>query len=343
MALTPLGSGILGGFLSSLFDTAGSAAGSALTYQQQKDLAKYQYDLNMQGWREMNEYNSPKNQMARYQEAGLNPNLIYGSGSASAGNAGSFPEYKAPNLARFQAFDNVGSQFLAGMMQIQQLSNLNKQGQLLEAQTDLAHHNSDVAKANAMNTFAMVPGTRAKSIVADMETHYYEDKQKYALKQAAATLQETERRIELIGKQVTNADLDAALKKIDINLAPYKLQQIKALTRSTLLQGDIINWQLGLRDLGIPPNAPWFVPFLVNILGSENVANMVSSFQNWFQSFLSGNGKTPGQRFTDFVAKKENATPQEAFNQFMFGSYNRNDFWRKFDTINNPRKYYRFY
>jgi len=29
----------------------------------------------------MNEYNSPKNQMARYQEAGLNPNLVYGQGT----------------------------------------------------------------------------------------------------------------------------------------------------------------------------------------------------------------------------------------------------------------------
>lgn len=333
MALTPLGSGILGGFLSSIFDTAGSAAGSAFTYQQQKDLAKYQYDLNMQGWREMNEYNTPKNQMARYQEAGLNPNLIYGTGSASAGNAGSFPEYKAPNLSRFQAFDNIGSQVLAGMMQIKQLSNLDKQGQLLEAQTDLAHHNSDVAKANAMNTLAMVPGTRAKSIMADIETHYYEDKQKYALRQAAATLQETERRVELIGKQVTNAELDAALKKldaqlkrIDIQMAPYRLQQIKALTRKTLLEGDIINWQLGLRDLGIPPNAPWLVPFLVNILGSENVANMVKSFQDWLKGFLSQAKEKP-------LTIPYNKTPHGAR---VFNPFGRNFTW---DSINQQPIY----
>ena len=319
MALGPLGQGIIGGLVSSIFDTAGSAAGSALTYQQQKDLAKYQYDLNMQGWREMIEYNSPKNQMARYQEAGLNPNLIYGSGSASAGNAGSFPEYKAPNLARFQAFDNVGSQFLAGMMQIQQLNNLEKQGQLIDAQTDLAHHNSDVAKANAMNTMAMVPGTRAKSIIADIETHYYEDKQKYALRQAAASLRETERRVELIGKQVSNADLDAALKKldaqlkkIDIQMAPFKLQQIKAITRKTLLEGDIINWQLGLRDLGIPPNSPWLVPFLVNILGSENVAYMVKASQDWLKDFLGIDAAAPEPEPKEPAAKFQKRLKESA-------------------------------
>lgn len=39
-------------------------------------------------------YNHPKNQMARYREAGLNPNLIYGQGNP--GNATKMPEYMAP-------------------------------------------------------------------------------------------------------------------------------------------------------------------------------------------------------------------------------------------------------
>lgn len=50
---------------------------------------------NMQMWKMQQEYNSPANQMKRYREAGLNPNLIYGSGSASAGNATSAPEMQA--------------------------------------------------------------------------------------------------------------------------------------------------------------------------------------------------------------------------------------------------------
>lgn len=61
----------------------------ALRYN--KQLAKYQYDLNMQAWREQNEYNSPAAQMARYQEAGLNPRLVYGQGDN--GNASPPPEY----------------------------------------------------------------------------------------------------------------------------------------------------------------------------------------------------------------------------------------------------------
>lgn len=42
----------------------------------------------------INQYNSPTEQMARYRSAGLNPNLIYGSGTTSAGNASSLPSYQ---------------------------------------------------------------------------------------------------------------------------------------------------------------------------------------------------------------------------------------------------------
>jgi len=40
----------------------------------------------------MNEYNSPKNQMARFEEAGLNPHLMYGQGSSGQQNQAPKPE-----------------------------------------------------------------------------------------------------------------------------------------------------------------------------------------------------------------------------------------------------------
>lgn len=44
---------------------------------------------NLEFWHMQNTYNSPSSQMARYQQAGLNPNLIYGQGNS--GNAGPIP------------------------------------------------------------------------------------------------------------------------------------------------------------------------------------------------------------------------------------------------------------
>ena len=49
-----------------------------------------QWDLDM--WNKQNEYNNPKNQMLRLSAAGLNPNLVYGSGSVSGNVTGSSPK-----------------------------------------------------------------------------------------------------------------------------------------------------------------------------------------------------------------------------------------------------------
>lgn len=62
--------------------------------QGQMDLAKYVADRNVGFWNLQNEYNTPKKQMQRYIDAGLNPNLIYGqinNGNASAVQAFNMP------------------------------------------------------------------------------------------------------------------------------------------------------------------------------------------------------------------------------------------------------------
>ena len=51
---------------------------------------------NVAFWKMQNQYNTPKEQMQRLKDAGLNPNLIYGSSPAGAsGSAGSIAPSKA--------------------------------------------------------------------------------------------------------------------------------------------------------------------------------------------------------------------------------------------------------
>lgn len=78
--------------------TAGSQIfGNLFSNSQNKELAEYNWEQARNMWHEQNEYNSPVAQMERYRDAGLNPNLIYGSG-ASAGNASSFPTPQLPTM-----------------------------------------------------------------------------------------------------------------------------------------------------------------------------------------------------------------------------------------------------
>lgn len=48
-----------------------------------KELANFAYGKDLEQWERQNLYNAPTQQMARLREAGLNPNLVYGSGSAA--------------------------------------------------------------------------------------------------------------------------------------------------------------------------------------------------------------------------------------------------------------------
>lgn len=51
------------------------------------EIAKFQAAANERYLQQQLEYNSPKNQMLRFQEAGLNPNLIYGQGNPGSQSA----------------------------------------------------------------------------------------------------------------------------------------------------------------------------------------------------------------------------------------------------------------
>jgi hypothetical protein len=62
-------------------------AGEAHGYNMES--AKYAFDRNVDMWKMQNEYNTPEAQMQRFKDAGLNPHLMYGQGTA--GNASGAP------------------------------------------------------------------------------------------------------------------------------------------------------------------------------------------------------------------------------------------------------------
>lgn len=59
-----------------------------------REASETEYNRNLEQWNRENEYNTPAAQMQRYIDAGLNPNLIYGSGT-SAATAANSPQYTA--------------------------------------------------------------------------------------------------------------------------------------------------------------------------------------------------------------------------------------------------------
>lgn len=67
----------------------------------QRQIAREAQAFDLKMWNLQNQYNDPSNQMSRLKNAGLNPNLVYGSGNVSGLMASAPPrgreyEYKSP-------------------------------------------------------------------------------------------------------------------------------------------------------------------------------------------------------------------------------------------------------
>lgn len=91
-------------------------------------IARYGYEQQKEMIRQQNEYNSPAKQLERYKEAGLNPNLVYGEGKASAGMQSSIPQFHEPHMVAPQVdFGDFGIGAAIGtFLQLKQLELQNK-------------------------------------------------------------------------------------------------------------------------------------------------------------------------------------------------------------------------
>lgn len=103
-------------------------------YEQRRELDRRSYDQRM--WDKVNKYNHPLAQMQRLTDAGLNPNLIYGSSPGSAvGNAQSIASGKQlQGQAPQYQMDNPIGAFMNTKVQQAQSNNLKADANLKTAQ-----------------------------------------------------------------------------------------------------------------------------------------------------------------------------------------------------------------
>lgn len=171
------GADLLTGGISSL---AQGAIGSFFN----RSNADYSNNLAQQNARYWAQYNSPINQMQRLKEAGLNPNLVYGNGTAVATADGNS---SAPNVegVRF----NWNSPAQNALLKAEK-DNKNKQNELLDSQINKTNE-----EANALAIANRTAGERYQAELNNMrETFYNLQKQgrlfdaESSVKEADATL-----------------------------------------------------------------------------------------------------------------------------------------------------------
>lgn len=62
------------------------------------DLANLKYQKDLEQWYRENAYNAPDEQMRRLRNAGLNPNLVYGTGTVTGNTTTSGPRFDRPDV-----------------------------------------------------------------------------------------------------------------------------------------------------------------------------------------------------------------------------------------------------
>lgn len=206
--------------------------------------ANTEYERALEQWYRESEYNSPSSQIARYQAAGLNPNLIYGTGSASAGNVStSTPKYTA---AKYEASRAERANLTAPQINFdpyqaiqfgQALSLQKAQRDNISAQTSYTEQQTANAAVNELLKTAELTGlkisNRQKEALFDL-----------SIDQARANLSKTRQETSNLTQQFHNLDKQYGLTEAQT----YKvLQEIKNLRQSY----DIDQYRNNLLRIGI--------------------------------------------------------------------------------------------
>lgn len=126
--------------IASLLAAGGSLAGTLIsnkkTREYNRELAEYQNQENLAQWARENEYNSPLAQMQRFQNAGLNPNLIYGQQNLAA-DSPMLTSGQPGSPVDFAPFGQMGAGAAqTAFDQSLQQENLAHQNDLLQSQSD---------------------------------------------------------------------------------------------------------------------------------------------------------------------------------------------------------------
>lgn len=243
---------------------AGAVVGLASQIGGQRRAKKQQEKQNLYNldqWNRTNEYNSPQAQMKRYQEAGLNPNLIYGSGNASSGNAAPAPEMAKISEVAYQPLDTSGA--LNSLQSFTDWEIKKAQTNNLESQT------TKNLQSSALDGVRMA-GALTDNARSKFELTKAKNLEQISYDAAAAGLQKT-----IADTQYTlNQDQRAAIQNdINVRESVQKIASMKLGMEQTkqLMQTESFNQQIKSLDAefakqGIRPADPFYAHMVASLI-----------------------------------------------------------------------------
>lgn len=217
-------------------------------------------------WDRVNAYNSPAAQMQRFRDAGLNPNLIYGRGSAGDAGAVGSPEAVAPSLdttkGKSAPVDVMGNLLAQADLKIKaaQANNLNVQTDVIREEANLKRVQAqragfDLAFETEMRPFsADARRENVRQVRTSTDLSLREDARRASLN--SSNLAEALERMLNMQQSRYNMILDRSKTYSEIRRNESETARAKKHIELMDKDGTLRNIEIDLRNKGINPNDP---------------------------------------------------------------------------------------
>lgn len=239
-------------------------------------------------WNMQNEYNSPQAQMARFQAAGLNPNLIYGQSN----NAGPVnpPSMDTPQT-RVPEFGNVGVQALAALSAVADLDIKQAQYDNLKAQNTILLEDAMLRRTQVADKqfdlefkqdFRDVSGDALRENLRRLRTQtdlsLNEDARRAALN--SVTVEEAKSRMLTAIEQRSTLAQQRAQSRAEVERIRMDVRRIKEDIYLKEREGVLKELEIGLRKMNISPNDPIWSRMVAKVLSEEGTQGGFDVFKN---------------------------------------------------------------
>jgi len=243
-----------------------------------REMYARQFQDNLNFWNIQNEYNSPAAQMQRFQEAGLNPHLIYGQGNSGNATPINTPDVQSPQF-RTPEYGNMLTEPLAAISQIYDLD-------IKQAQADNLRAQNTVIAQDALLRAAQIKQTISQTARTDfdlgLDTELREisaDSRRESLRQLKTNtdifLNRDAREAAINAANLTQAAdmlLTSATNRRAAEVGMQKARQemrVMAENIKILKQDGILReLDIELRQQGINPNDPMWARIVGRVLGN---------------------------------------------------------------------------
>lgn len=240
-------------------------------------------------WNRVNEYNSPQAQMKRFQDAGLNPNLIYGQSNTAQGMA--TPDLQAPQTRNPEWGEGLRGGGLSAIMANADLG-------IKQAQTDNLKAQNSVFIEEAMLKRAQ---TRATQIAADRGKFGLDFDTEFRDISGDAK-RESLRQLKVSTDLSINRDIREALSNSSyLNEALERIQTMKLKRAETMLEMNRIRstiqnlksddklkqLDIDLRKQGINPTSPVWTQVLGRAINGLMGTDDGDPKSTWYSKFFN--------------------------------------------------------